>query len=399
MNRLTENLLEHAIIGAVHNKGARLPLIKSIAKYTIPSRQQLGYFGTVDEGQAQDLQDRLDRIINRYGLLGLQVSLKNSHGQTWFGASGTVDLSRRTQLTTDHILRIASTTKLFTSVLTLGLVDSGVLSLEDRIERWLPDFPKADQITVGMLLSHTSGIGQPPFTLKVKLRLIASTKVFTLDELVALAADTKPYDEPGNSHQYSNANHHLLGLIIQKVTGHSMPTVLDEVIFAKLGLKKTALLPYHDPPAELVPGWDNIYTPSIRCFKTRPDDVMLASHANTSGGMVSTADELMNFIDGLFAGKLLSADLVSEMSTIEECNEPAFRHTGYGLGLFRIRIGDVSYLGHLGLFIGFQALVLHNIDNATSIAAVGNLSESRIFEVVGEFSDLLAPKRMTDRSR
>jgi len=365
-----------------------MSLIKTVREYAVPGDRDVADWGTVERAEARALQRRLDELINEHGLLGLQVSVKNRDGRTWHGASGTADLGRRIPLTTDHVMRIASATKLFTSVVALHLVDAGVLSLEDTVDRWLPAFPRADRITVGMLLSHTSGIGHPPFTLRIKLRLLFSNEPFTLDELVALAAATEPCDDPGRSHRYSNANHHLLGAIAQAATGEPIADLLDEAVFSKLGLSRTALLPQQPAPAALVSGFDNVYTPSLRPYEVTPGNLMLASHANTSGGMVSTAAELATFIDGLFGGRLLSDALLRRMTTIAECSEPAFHHTGYGLGVFRIQVGDVPYLGHLGLFVGSQALMLHNPRGDTAIAAVGNLSDSRIFDVVERFADV-----------
>ncbi len=366
-----------------------MSILNSIPSYTPPPGRPIGEWGTVDEGAAQQLQDRLDALINELGLVGLQVGLKRPDGPIWTGAGGTIDLRRRVPLTPHHVMRIASTTKLFTSVMVLRLVEDGRIRLEDTIDRWLPDFPRAARITVAMLLSHTSGIGHPPFTLKVKLRLLFSNTVFTLDELVELAARTPSYDEPGQSHQYSNANHHLLGAIARSVGNRPIGDLIESAIFSRLGLVHTALLPDHPPPANLVSGWDNVYTPSLRPFELKPTNVMLASHASTSGGMVSTAGELLAFVDGLFAKKLISGSLLARMTAIEPCSEPAFHHTGYGTGIFRIGIDGQDYLGHLGLFVGSQALVLYLPQSGGALSVVGNLSQSRVFDVASHFAPVI----------
>ena len=363
-----------------------MSFIKTVQKYTPPPNRDIGDWGTVEETKARELQHHLDDLVNRLGLVGVQVSLKTPGGGIWHGAGGTADWRRRIPLTTNHIMRIASTTKLFTSVTTLSLVDNGLLRMDEPINRWLPHFPRGDQITIAMLLSHTSGIGHPPFTLKVKLRLLFSRNLFTLDELVALAADTPFYDTPGGSHRYSNANHHLLGAIAQAATGRTIADLVDETILARLHLSQTVLLPFRSPPKNLISGWDNIYTPSLYPFEVKPTNTILASHASTSGGMVSTARELLVFIDGLFAEKLVSASLLTQMSDVKACHEPAFHHTGYGIGLFRIGIDGIDYLGHLGLFVGSQALVIFSPTSGGAMAVVGNLSESRVFDIAAQFA-------------
>lgn len=365
-----------------------MPMFKKIPPFTVPKERNLSNRGTVDSEDAADFQNRLDGLVTRFDLLGLQLSLKTPGGHIWSGASGTVDLARRVPLVPDHIMRIGSVTKLFTSVVILRLVETGVLSLADSVQKWLPSFPRADGIRISMLLCHNGGIDNPPFTTRVKLRMLFSKKPFELDELIAFAADTPPYDAPGNSYRYSNANHHLLGFIAQKITGRSLVDLYNEFIFSKLGLTRTALLPDQAPPLHLITGFDNVYTPTLRMLKVKPDNLMIASHGNCAGGMVSTANELLTFIDGLFAGKLVGDDIVQQMMDIKTCNEPAFRYTGHGLGLFRFQIKDVEYLGHFGQFVGFQAIVLYRPEKKTAVAAIGNLSESRIFDVVQQFEDI-----------
>ena len=366
-----------------------MPIFKKISKFTIPKQRIRSSWGTASPEEAEGFQDRLDNLVGSLGLLGLQVSLKTTDGNIWNGASGTVDLPRKIPLTTEHVMRIASTTKMFTSVVILHLVETGALSDTDTLARWLPSFPRADKITIRMLLSHTGGIENPPFTTRVKLRFLFSKRCFTLDELIATAADTPPYDEPGNAYRYSNTNHHLLGFIAQKVTGTPIADLYDAVIFRKLGLTRTALLPDRAPPPSLITGFDNLYTPSLRMLRVTPDNLMLASHGNTAGGMVSTAKELLTFITGLFSGRLLGNDTVRRMMEMRACNDPDYCFTGNGTGLFRIQIGTVEYVGHPGFFVGFQALALYNPLKKTAVAAVGNLSDSRIFDVVQRFEDII----------
>jgi D-alanyl-D-alanine carboxypeptidase len=89
---------------------------------------------------------------------GLQAFVRRSDGRTWSGTSGTTDLARRVALRSDDILRVGSVTKTFTAVLILKLVEEGVLSLDDSLAKWFPNFPNAEAITVRQLLNHSSGI-------------------------------------------------------------------------------------------------------------------------------------------------------------------------------------------------------------------------------------------------
>ena len=76
----------------------------------------------------------------------------------WSGGSGLADVAARRPVTPRTLFAIASITKTFTSALVLRLVEHGVLSLDDPLTKWVPDFPHAEGVTVRQLLSNTSGL-------------------------------------------------------------------------------------------------------------------------------------------------------------------------------------------------------------------------------------------------
>jgi CubicO group peptidase (beta-lactamase class C family) len=121
----------------------------------------------------------------------------------------------------DTVSALGSVTKSFTAVVIMQLVEEGKLSLDDTIDTWFPDQPNADEITVRMLLSHTSGLANyisGDNSLEPRW-----AREYAPSELVAEANRLGPVDEPGSSiAHYSNTNYILLGLIIEAITGNSL---------------------------------------------------------------------------------------------------------------------------------------------------------------------------------
>src|SRR5450432_3929632 len=120
--------------------------------------------------------------------------------------------------TADTKFRIGSITKQFTAACILQLAEQGKLSIEDKLNKYIPDFPKVDSVTIQMLLNHTSGIAsytdQPEFGNVAKL-------TWSID-LMILFFKTKPYNFPPiTKFQYNNSGFLLLSYIIEKTSKQS----------------------------------------------------------------------------------------------------------------------------------------------------------------------------------
>jgi CubicO group peptidase (beta-lactamase class C family) len=152
--------------------------------------------------------------------------------------------------TPDTKFRIASLTKSFTVAAIVMLQEKGRLRFEDRLDKFLPGFPRADRITLLHLLTHRSGVAEPDFG------AIFSRRV-TPDELIATFKDKPPLSEPGKEEHYSNAGFALLARVVEKASGQPYGKFLRDHIFKPLGMDDTG---YFDE-AEIVPKRASGYAP------------------------------------------------------------------------------------------------------------------------------------------
>jgi D-alanyl-D-alanine carboxypeptidase len=165
---------------------------------------------------------------------------------SWKRAIGAANIQTGAPMTTDMQLPMGSITKTFTGTLVLQEIERGAIRLDDPLAKWYPDVPKADQITVGQLLQMSSGIGDhlgdDSFLTFLKQMWADPKIVYQPDYLIGVgSALPRQFDVPGTAFAYSNTNTVLLGRILEKVTGKPYETLLQERIFAPLGLTRTEL--------------------------------------------------------------------------------------------------------------------------------------------------------------
>ncbi|WP_405859758.1 beta-lactamase family protein [Streptomyces sp. NBC_00090] len=122
----------------------------------------------------------------------------------------------------------------------LQLVEEGKVSLDDTVERWLPDLPKADRITLRMLATNTTGlhdyVTDPAFGAELEAHPF---RAWTPEELVAYPLRHSFWYEPGTNWSYSHANYVLLIAALEKITGVRIDTFVKERVTGPLGLRDT----------------------------------------------------------------------------------------------------------------------------------------------------------------
>ncbi|MFG2128085.1 serine hydrolase domain-containing protein [Streptomyces sp. NPDC048751] len=196
--------------------------------------------------------------------------------------------------------RIGSITKIFTSTVVLQLTAEGRLSLNDTVRDLLPGLLPSEYhpITIGQLLSHTSGLQIP----------VCAKQNVPPREVVESALSCGHPTEPGKVTQYNGINYFIAGLIVEKVTGHSYGDEVHARILRPLHLRDTSVPALDD--------W-SIPAPYTRGAIVQPGsgtvsdsdgltDVSVQSpYAWAEGGMISNAPDLSRFFTALYRGRLL----------------------------------------------------------------------------------------------
>jgi D-alanyl-D-alanine carboxypeptidase len=279
----------------------------------------------------------------------------------------------------DDRFRAGSIAKIFVSVVTLQLVEEGRFSLDDPLPAVLPEsitskFPGSNEITVRMLLNHSSGI--PEWISPTVIGEIASnpTKVWDVNEFLDLAAGQPPLFAPGASYHYSNTDYNLLGLIIEGATGRSWRDEVTERVIRPLHLQNTLLPESGDVsiPGDHAHGYAAVSGAVVDITAVDP------SMAGAAGGdaLVTTVSDLARFLDAVLSGELFqNAQTLDDMLAFIDAPDQGGQ-VGYGLGMQKYVFPDgTELIGHLGMTAGYTAFVGHLPAQDITIAAAMNWQE------------------------
>jgi CubicO group peptidase (beta-lactamase class C family) len=263
-------------------------------------------------GYAQPLDKaKLDQFFDR-------LAEKNkAMGSLTIAKDGQINGTGKKPLTAANRFRIGSITKMFTAAMILQLVEERKLKLTDTLDKFFPQIPNSQKITIAQILAHRSGIHDS--ILDRNLRPSSNTNPITKDEMLALIAKGTPDFEPDAKHSYSNSGYLLLGLILEKVTGKPYGETLQERITSKIGLKDT-----YTATGSI----DVNKNESLTYFRSGGDwNQGPETHPSllfSAGAIVSTPNDLVKFIQALFDLKLISQESLNQMKTIRD---------GDGLGM------------------------------------------------------------------
>lgn len=202
-------------------------------------------------------------------------------------------------VTSETKFDIASISKSYTAAAILILREKGLLQLDDTINRFLPEYPRSNEITIHQLLIHTSGLPRiiffPEFDLLIK-------KKVSLKEAVAFFGE-KPLDfEPGSRSGYSNANYVLLAYLVEIISGMDFREFLAKHIFDALNLNHTIL----DDGGNIL-----LLNRALGYEVAGFDGIENTDYSNNSlfigaSGIYSTAEDLYHWMDALLNGRFLN---------------------------------------------------------------------------------------------
>ena len=269
----------------------------------------------------------------------------------WTGVAGLGRVAPKVAMRPGDRCRAGSIVKPFVSAVVLQLVESGQLSLDARLPEVLPAdvvgrFPTAPEITVRMLLSHRSGIPEWDLPEQDEYAARHPTHVWTIAEILDLAAAKPPLFAPGTAYSYCNTEYNLLGLVIHRITGRSWRHEITRRVVRQLRLMHTSLPAPRDVSIQGAHAHGYLELDGRMVDGTRLDPSM----AGAAGGaaLVTTVQDLARFWDALLRGVLFRhRGTLKEMLTFGPT--PGDVTSGYGLGVEQYTIpGGIELIGHLG---------------------------------------------------
>ena len=296
---------------------------------------------------------------------GLSVAVVQDGKVVKTAAYGLSDVKAKTPATPDTRYILGSCTKPFTAVAVLQLKEAGKVDLDAPISRYLGGLPAAwSKITVRELLSHTSGL--PNYRQFLDHAKLSDPKYNQPGSVVALLAD-KPLDfPPGTKYEYSNSNYHLLGQLVEKVSGQTYEDFLRSHEFQAAGMTATRLATL---PA-LLPGQAAGYNGDGK--KRSPNTIFLPRALDYGDdGLVSTAGDVAKWTVALSSGQLVSEATLKQMITPGTPTDGSA--SSYGLGLIAVPYKGQTLATHSGATPGYSSTIAYFVDSHLSVIVLCNL--------------------------
>ncbi|HWW62742.1 MAG TPA: serine hydrolase domain-containing protein, partial [Thermoanaerobaculia bacterium] len=253
---------------------------------------------------ADPLVPRIDARVREYvdaGLFSGVVLVARGDSIVYEKAFGLADRTFDIPNTMTTKFHIASVSKPITAAAVLLLADRGKLDLQWPVSRVLPDFPNGGRITIEQVLTHYSGLddtsSKPDFEQWSRFPQTPASLVERLAKLPLRSEINKEF-------RYSNANYHLLALIIEKVSGQTYGDFLRDAIFRPLAMNSSG---HHGDEREIIPRLATGYLPKAAAEYEKPSGFDWTAKTG-NGSLYTTAGDLLRFHRALQHGTLLKPE-------------------------------------------------------------------------------------------
>lgn len=322
---------------------------------------------------SDDVDAYIEAAIARLRIPGLSLAVVCNGGIVKAKGYGFANLELQVKATEATVYEIGSLTKQFTATAILMLASEGRLRLEDPVSRYFPAAPSSwARITLAHLLTHTSGIrnhsAMPDFP---DIFRIERDRDELLDLFFALPLDF----QPGETWAYDNTGYILLGYIIEAVGGTTYWELLEERIFAPLGMATTRSSDFRP----IVPNRASGYVGTGDGFQNQP--VLPPYTAFSAGALLSTVVDLARWEAALWSATLLPAATLDRMWTPARLTDGATPPFHYGFGWFVTSAGGRRFVHHGGGTPGFASNIYRVPDHGLAVIILSNHTD-RILETL-----------------
>jgi CubicO group peptidase (beta-lactamase class C family) len=314
-----------------------------------------------DEDRSAAINVLAKSVIASRGVPGIAIAVVRDGKVIQKVTQGYSDIAGGKAVSSTTPFQLASTTKIFSSIAVLTLVEDGKIGLDAPIGDYLNDLPAAWRgVTVRQLLSHTSGL--PDITrASGELDLVANDWQRALP-IVAKA----PFQfQPGQSWAYTQTNYAILQRLVEKTSGKPFEDYLQDHLFRPLGMSNTFF-----PNADRQCAVNYVTTPKGAISKR---DLSFPPYVHAAGGLCSSLDDLIRWSRALDSGKVIPNRLVEQAwapTKLDDGSNAKVSSTmSYGLGWAVDTTPNYRWVGHSGgnstafrryIDSNLTVIVLHN---------------------------------------
>ena len=262
-----------------------------------------------------------EHFIENYSIPGMQLAVSSKDSALFSAGFGYSDIENKIKVNTKTRFRIASVSKPITATAIIKLASEGKLDLDADIRIYVPSFPeKKHTITTRQLAGHLVGI-RDYYEISTD-ELYNNPHFETATEAISIFKNDTLMSKPGQQFLYSSFGYNLLGAVIEGASGENYLDYMEHNLWKPLLMTNT----YGDIADSTITNTRKFYFPNEE--EAKPYDL---SYGHPSGGLISTADDLLNFGNELLYGSFLNPDFKKMLFEKQYANQ---NPTSYGLGWY-----------------------------------------------------------------
>ena len=324
-----------------------------------------------DNQIAKELSALLDTLVAEDAFSGTVLVAKD--GKPIFArACGLASRAYSVPNKIDTKFNLGSMNKMFTAVAIAQLAEQRKLAFDDKVGKFLPDFPVkdvADKVTIHQLLTHTSGMGS---FFNEEFMKASRDRFRAVKDYFPLIAKEKLAFEPGTRWSYSNSGFLVLGAIVEKVSGQDYFDYVREHVYKPAGMVNTDSFELDQDIPNLAVGYTRMAPRGRPSKGPRKNNIFLhVIKGGPAGGGYSTAEDLLNFDRALRSHKLLGPKL-TDLVLAGKVDTGRGSDSKYAYGFQEERDNGHRFVGHSGGFPGISSRLDMDLTRDYTVVVLSN---------------------------
>ena len=348
-------------------------------------------FGQIEQSQAID---SLFLEWNKPNVPGCAIGIVENGKLIYSKGYGIADLEHDIEISPSSVFYIGSVSKQFVTFSILLLEEQGKLDLDDKIQKYLPDFPEYDSdLTIRNFIHHTSGVRDYLTLMYLKGRnYLDNTDV---DEVYELIKKQKELNfSPGEKYLYSNSCYFMLAMIVEKAAGQSLKVFANENIFQPLGMKNSL---FYDDNTDLIK--NRVFSYEKKAEEEGFNNLISRFDLVGSGGVYSNIEDLFLWDQNFYNNKLGKGGqgIIDKMH--EEGLLNSGESSGYAFALFNGTYKGLNTVSHGGALAGYRSQLMRFPDENFSVIILANRGDANPTRKSFQVADILLKEKFVEKSQ
>ena len=346
-------------------------------------------FGQIKESQEID---NLFTEWNKPDVPGCALGIIRDGKIVYANGYGSGDLEHDIDITPSSVFYIGSVSKQFVTFSILLLEEQGKLDLDDRIQKYLPDFPEyGSPLTIRHFIHHTSGVRDYLTLMYLKGRNYLDNA--DVDEVYELIKNQKELNfSPGEKYLYSNSCYFMLAMIVEKAAGQSLKIFAHENIFQPLGMKNSL---FYDDNTDLIK--NRVFSYNKKRQEDGFDNLIMRFDLVGSGGVYSSIEDLFLWDQNFYNNKLGKGG----QAIVDKMHEEGLLNNGESSG-YAFALNNGTYKGlktvsHGGSLAGYRAQLMRFPEEHFSVIILANRGDANPTRKSFQVADILLQDKFVEK--